>query len=148
MKIALIIALTLGNITATNAGANIPPKIIVSESIALLDVQRPLVSADPKYGYSKEKPIKVGSPAPYGGPSAERDYLNMLRDEAGKRITFERMGSIGAGPDGNIIDRYKVQTSTGREVFLYIDMYHPTNDPAQQPAPKGFSKVITNEVDN
>ena len=40
-----------------------------------------------------------------------------------------------------IIDLYLVTTSAGKEHRLYMDMYYPENDPAKQPAPKGFYKM-------
>ena len=83
----------------------------------------------------------VGSKDEFGGPVAERAYFNTLRDEAGKPVTFERQGSFGGGPDGHVLDRYVVTTSTGKTLELYIDMYHPKNDPKAQPAPKGLYKA-------
>src|SRR5688572_16113526 len=94
-----------------------------------------LTSDDADYGHSKQKPIKVGSKDFAGGPAAERAYLDTLRDEAGKPVTYQRQGSVGAGPDGNVLDAYEVTTSTGRALTLYIDMYHPKSDPKKQPAP-------------
>jgi hypothetical protein len=99
-----------------------------------------MTSDDPEYGYSKKKPIKVGAKGAVGSPAAERAYLEGLRDEAGKPVQFKRRGSVGFGPDGNILDLYEVITSSGKRVELYIDMYHPKNDPAKQFAPKGFYK--------
>lgn len=98
-------------------------------------------STDSDYGYTKGKPIKVGSKDEMGGPTAEREYLKTLRDEEGKPVTFQRAGSVGAGPEGNILDAYSVVTSTGRTLTLYIDMYHPKSDPKKQPAPKGLFKA-------
>lgn len=99
-----------------------------------------MTSDDAEYGYSQKKPIQVGSDE-LSGPAAERAYLNTLRDEAGKPVSFARLGSFGASPDGHILDGYEVQTSTGRIVTLFIDMYHPKNDPLKQLAPKGFFKA-------
>jgi len=39
------------------------------------------------------------------------------------------------------MDLYVVTSSTGQKVKLYIDMYHPQNEPAKQLAPKGFYKA-------
>jgi hypothetical protein len=100
-----------------------------------------LTSDDADYGYSEKKPIKVGSKEEFGGPAAERAYLDGLRDEAGKAVKYKRLGSVGKSPEGNIMDLYVVTTSAGKEVKLYIDMYHPKNEPEKQPAPKGFYKV-------
>src|SRR5260370_1434763 len=36
---------------------------------------------------------------------------------------------------------YSLTSSTGQKVKLYIDMYHPQNEPAKQLAPKGFYKA-------
>ena len=64
--------------------------------------------------------------------------IEQLHDH--QRLMYRNRG-FGAGPDGHILDGYEVQTSTGRKLLLYIDMYHPTNDPAKQLAPKGLFKV-------
>jgi hypothetical protein len=118
-----------------------PAQSSAKEAKAPAGVNPKLTSTDPDYGYSKEKPIKVGSKDEFGGPAAERTYLNTLRDEAGKPVTFQRLGSFGAGADGNVIDGYEVTTSTDRKVTLYLDMYHPKNDPKKQLAPKGLFKA-------
>jgi hypothetical protein len=98
-------------------------------------------SKDADYGHTKEKPVKVGGKDANGGPQAERDYLDTLRDDDGKPVRYNRIGSFGAGPDGHIIDGYNVETSTGKKFLIYIDMYHPENDPVKQPAPAGLWKA-------
>ncbi len=97
-------------------------------------------SSDPKYGHTTDNPVRVGSAEEYGGPAAERAYFRTLIDEKGEPVEFERKGSFGGGPDGNMLDGYMVKTSTGREYLIYIDMYHPKKDPNKQLAPKGLYK--------
>jgi hypothetical protein len=99
-----------------------------------------LTSKDDDYGVTKEKPVKLGSDDEYGGPAAEQVYLRTLHDAAGKPVTFKRVGSVGKGVDGNIIDLYEVKTSTGGKFKIYIDMYHPNRAPEKQLAPKGLYK--------
>ena len=140
-SIILAIALAFSGIVAIHAQTTAPSDHATAEPKAPAGVDPKLTSADPEYGYSQKKPIKVGSTDEFGGPLAERAYFNTLLDEAGKPVTFERQGSFGAGPDGNILDGYEVSTSTGRKVVLYIDMYHPKSDPKKQLAPKGFFKA-------
>lgn len=142
--IALLATLALA-LLPHNAPAQAPataPKTAEKEKAAKppAGVNPKNTSTDADYGYTKEKPIKVGSKEEYGGPKAEKEYLAMLRDEAGKPVTFERQGNVGPGADGNIIDAYEVKTSTGRTIILYMDMYHPRNDPKKQLAPKGLYK--------
>lgn len=117
-----------------------PSEPAATEVKAPAGVDPELTSTDPDYGYSEKKPIKVGSEA-LSGPAAERAYLRTLRDEAGKPVTFRRLGSVGLGPYGNILDAYEVQTSTGRTITLFIDMYHLQSDPQKQLAPKGLFKA-------
>ncbi len=100
-----------------------------------------LVSADPEYGYKKEKPIEVGGKTEEDGPEAEREYFSKLRDSEGRPVKFERLGSFGGGKDGHILDGYEVVSQDGKKVILYIDMYHFKNPPKKQPAPKGFFKA-------
>ena len=137
--IILALALTLGSAAIVCGQTAAPTEGATAETKAPAGVDPKLTSSDPEYGYAREKPIKVG--AGFGGAASERTYLSMLRDEAGKPVRFKRRGSFGTGPYGNILDGYEVQTSTGRTLLLYIDMYHPDSDPREQPAPKGLFKA-------
>jgi hypothetical protein len=105
---------------------------------ALLDPK--LTSTDADYGYATKSPIKVGSREDLGGPRASRAYLDSLRDENGEPVQYRRVGSVGGSPDGNVLDLYEVTTAAGKTLKLYVDMYHPRNEPADQPAPKGLYK--------
>jgi hypothetical protein len=100
-----------------------------------------LTSDDADYGYTKDKPIKVGTPGMVGSPPAERAYLDLLRDDDGKPVKYRRLGNVGFNKDKHIIDQYLATTAAGKEYRLYLDMYYPDNDPAKQPAPKGFYKA-------
>ena len=99
-----------------------------------------LMSEDPTYGYSEKNPIKVGGKEETDGPKAEREYLDSILDRNGKPIKYERLGSGGQSPDGNILDIYEVTLADGTKIRLWIDMYHAKNKPAKQPAPVGFYK--------
>ena len=99
-----------------------------------------LMSKDPSYGYTKENPVKLGSKDENRGPRSEREFLDSLLDASGEPVSYSRVGNVGAGEDGHIIDLYEVTVSDGKKVRLYIDMYHPENKPAKQPAPVGFYK--------
>lgn len=100
-----------------------------------------LTSRNPDYGLSAKDPVKVGSKEEFGGPAAQRAYLESLRDEEGEPVAYKRIGSGGPGSGGTIVDIYEVTTSAGKKVRVYIDMYHPDYDPALQPAPAGFFKA-------
>jgi hypothetical protein len=104
------------------------------------EAQRKLMSDDPTYGYSQKNPIKVGSEDEFGGPAAEREYLESLLGPDGTPIKFVRQGSGGKSPDGNIMDIYQITIADGSEYILWIDMYHPKSKPARQPAPVGLYK--------
>ena len=95
-------------------------------------------SDDPTYGYSKENPVKLGSPDQFGGPGMSRVYLRHRRDQHFKPMEFERDGSFGGGPDGHILDRYTLVDSDGKKHQIYIDMYHPDKSPLKCLAPKGM----------
>ena len=137
----LVIALAVSSATITHGQTPAPSGVPAApeQEKAPAGVDPLLSSADPEYGYSREKPIKVGAGG--GGVASERMYLSTLRDEAGKPVQFKRRGSFGVGPYGNVLDGYEVQTSTGRTVLLYIDMYHSDSDPVAQLAPKGLYKM-------
>lgn len=57
-------------------------------------------------------------------PNGERYYLARLVDPQGREIDYGRMGSFGAGPNGNILDGYAV-TVGDKKLEVYMDMYHP-----------------------
>ncbi len=57
-------------------------------------------------------------------PSGERAYLARLRDGNGNPVRFQRLGSFGAGPYGNVLDGYEVVAGTNT-VRVFMDMYHP-----------------------
>jgi hypothetical protein len=99
-----------------------------------------LMSEDPTYGYSQENPIKVGSKNEYGGPKAEREYLDSLLDSAGKALKYVRLGSGGANAEGKPLDHYEITLSNGDKFHLWIDMYQPKNKPEKQPSPVGLYK--------
>jgi hypothetical protein len=79
------------------------------------------VTADPDYGYQKERSIRVGNGDMFSGPSLERAYLDQLRGPDGEVIEYERLGSTDDGY--TIIDIYEL-TYNGTTVVLYLDMYH------------------------
>lgn len=133
-----------GSRLTTNNNPNVSTAAISQNNPAPAGIDPKLTSTDFEYGYTQKKPVKVGAKDELGGPNAERIYLSTLRDEAGKPIAFRRIGSLSGGSDGHILDNYEGQTSTGRKVSLYIDMYHPKNDPKKQLAPKGLFKASTN----
>lgn len=104
------------------------------------DVNVKLMSDDPTYGYSEKNPIKVGSKDEYGGPKAERDYLDSLVDTTGKAVQYKRLGSGGANAEGKPLDIYEITLSSGEKFRLWIDMYQPKNKPEKQPSPVGLYK--------
>lgn len=56
-------------------------------------------------------------------PSGERDYLDRLRWKDGFVPEFNRVGSFGEGPYGNVLDKYVV-SRPGHEEEVFFDMYH------------------------
>jgi hypothetical protein len=95
-------------------------------------------SDDPTYGYKKSNPIQVGGPEGFSGPASEQLYLRHLRDSQFKPCKFDRLGSVGSGPDGHILDLYEITSSDGRKYQLYMDMYHPGIHPFHVNAPEGL----------
>ena len=89
-SIIFVIALALSNAAITHAQTARPSKPETAAPQPPAGVDPKLTSADPEYGYSQKKPIKVGTKGEFGGPSGKRAYLNSLRDEAGNRNTHPR----------------------------------------------------------
>jgi hypothetical protein len=95
-------------------------------------------SDDPTYGYTRENPIRVGGPEGFSGPASENLYLRHLRDWKLRPLSFRRIGSVSAGEDGHILDRYELTDGDGKTFVIYIDMYHEDIHPFEAKAPKGF----------
>lgn len=59
-------------------------------------------------------------------PPGQRAYLSRLRCADGQKPAFERIGSMGISPFGNIVDGYSVRCegSEPAETTVYMDMYH------------------------
>ncbi|MEJ2123285.1 MAG: hypothetical protein P8Y67_03015 [Alphaproteobacteria bacterium] len=77
-------------------------------------------NADGKVLGSKKAPVRSEKP---GG---EHAYLRRLRCPDGKAPSYNRVGSMGHGGYGNIVDLYSVRCdSTGETHKIYMDMYHP-----------------------
>ena len=61
-------------------------------------------------------------------PEGERAYIENLRCTDGSRVSYQRVGSVGIGPYGNILDLYSLScfvNETLIEYKIYMDMYHP-----------------------
>jgi hypothetical protein len=69
----------------------------------------------------------------------ERFYFKFLRTPEGERLEYERVGSVGKGPYGGILDWYKVRTKDGKKTWdIYIDMYHSDVETIPDEAPPGL----------
>ena len=85
-----------------------------------------------KYGFTPEKPIKVGS-GPDGGPANQRAYLELLRDAQGKPIKYERLGSCCDYKSENgffgmaLLDKYEIiylnEKGKEKKATVYISFY-------------------------
>ncbi len=67
---------------------------------------------------SMENPVRAAMPA------GQRAYLARLRCPDGSAPAYERRGSGGDGPYGNIIDYYQVTCPGAQPVTVVMDMYH------------------------
>ena len=72
-------------------------------------------------------------------PSGERQYLERLRCPDGSQPSYRRIGSYGKGPDGHVLDGYRVELGS-RAFVVYMDMYH--RDHVERNAPPGFTLVV------
>ena len=104
------------------------------------DVNPAQTSEDPTFGYSKENPVKLGSASGEirQHVTSTYVYIKQLRDKARLPFKYVRIGNVGAGEDGHIVDLYKLTDSEGTEFKIFIDMYHPDNNPLDCKAPKGM----------
>ena len=100
------------------------------------------VSTDPDYGFTADKPIKVGGTVNGGGPLNERRYLNALAGPDGESIMYDRKGNCCGFKTDNgfmgygLLDVYKVTWKGSSDTLtLYINMY----DYSTLYAPVGFT---------
>lgn len=78
------------------------------------------------------------NPVKCDGPAGEHQYLKRLRGPDGQPVRYQRLGSVGQGAFGHVVDLYLVESRDGtvrREVFL--DMYFPGHR-ENQPVPGFF----------
>ena len=104
------------------------------------------ISSVKHYGFSSSKPIKVGI-GPEGGPANQRSYLELLRDEQGKPIQFQRVGSCCEYPSENgflgtaMLDMYEItyrnRKGKSKHTILYISFY----DYEELLIPYGFKTI-------
>lgn len=83
-----------------------PPK----REVPLLDLSAPLGTPS--------NPVRASM------PPGQREYLMRLRCPEGDEPTFARQGSLGRGPHGSTVDRYRVTCKSGHTAFIVMDMYH------------------------
>ncbi len=69
---------------------------------------------------SAENPVRADMPA------GQRAYLARLRCANGRAPAFGRIGNVGPGPYGSIVDAYSVTCagSSPAESTVHLDMYH------------------------
>ena len=67
---------------------------------------------------SKENPVRSDM------PRGERAYLDKLRCADGSAPAYGRLGNVGPGVYGYIVDHYQVTCAGQAPVSVYMDMYH------------------------
>jgi tetratricopeptide (TPR) repeat protein len=85
-----------------------------------------------KYGFTSEKPIMVGFGLD-GGPANQKAYMNLLRDQQGKAIKYERLNSCCGYKSNNsflglaMLDRYEItyfdEKGIVKKAIIYISFY-------------------------
>ena len=75
-----------------------------------------------------DKPLgSAGNPVRAYMPEGQRAYLARMRCSNGRAPTFNRIGNMGPGPYGSIIDAYQVDCAGASPAssVVHLDMYHP-----------------------
>lgn len=99
-------------------------------------------------GEQLEAMIEAASEHPLGSeknpvradmPQGQRAYLNQLRCADGTAPLYRRVGNLGAGAFGRIVDSYEVKCegSAPSKTNIIMDMYHPGYQETQ--AVEGFT---------
>lgn len=97
---------------------------VLACSIVLGSASQAQPAAGPDQAAIDRRPLGTNAnPVRCQGPRGERYYLARLVDPDGAEIDFERIGSFGAGPYGNILDGYSVKLGD-KTVTVFMDMYH------------------------
>ena len=119
-RVTPLVALGLLGACASNDDAGID-RMLAGQSQKSGGALDRAIAAAARYPFgSKQNPVRVTMPA------GERAYLARLRCSDGRPPQFERMGSFGAGPYGNILDGYTVDCGAAApgKVEIFMDMYH------------------------
>lgn len=83
-------------------------------------LEKAIVAAERSPLGSADNPVRVTM------PEGERAYLKSLRCSDGAAPAFQRQGSAGSGPFGNIMDIYQLTCAGGAPTTaeVFMDMYH------------------------
>lgn len=88
------------------------------------------------FGYSPRNPI------PVKGVIGIYDYLDRLYDDVGKKISYERIGTIETEVSRHPIDEYSIHSSKGNKT-LFLSAYHKRTS---RLAPSGFNLIDNNNI--
>lgn len=99
---------------------------------------------EPDYQEIAKHPLgSEDNPVRAAGVAGQREYLSRLICADGQPITqFSRVGSVGEGPYGFILDLYEVTCNTDQGFVthsVYMDLYH--KDYRESLPAKGFSAL-------
>lgn len=91
-----------------------------------------IISDNDKYGFTSENPVKVGT-GPNGGPANQIAYLDLLRDQQGKPIKYQRIKSCCDYESENgffgiaKLDQYQIiylnDKGEQKTAFIYLSFY-------------------------
>ena len=83
-------------------------------------LQKAIEKADAHPLGSEQNPVRAAM------PQGQRAYLALLRCSDGKAPEFNRIGNMGIGVFGNIVDSYSVRCEGSEPAAstIYMDMYH------------------------
>jgi tetratricopeptide (TPR) repeat protein len=106
------------------------PNYDASKISVILSLEQ--ISNDPEYGFTPNKPVKVGQ-GPDGGAGNESAYLDLLRDHSGKPLKYTRKGSCCPYKTENgimgiaLLDNYEItyrdEQGNERKTNIYISFY-------------------------
>lgn len=116
-------ALALLTACATADGGGEPDlaRALLGESqVSGGQLERRLAAAERHPLGSRDNPVRAEM------PPGQRAYLARLRCSDGRAPAFERIGNMGIGVFGNIIDGYRVSCGDAAPgtVEVFMDMYH------------------------
>ena len=116
----LLAAMAAATACATTSEPDLDRALAGESQVSGSALDRRIAAAERHPLGTRDNPVRVEMPA------GQHAYLARLRCADGRAPTFSRIGNVGIGVYGNIVDAYRVNCGEARpgQVEVFMDMYH------------------------